>query len=102
MRLRTALFLVALAAFAVLPAVVHEGFYLDLLMGTFMYAAMAVGWDILGGYAGADALEERLGRAEGLLQGAGLRHSKPRPACCARAAPRRAALRAAECRCPIR
>ncbi len=52
MRTRRILPLVALAAFVVLPAVVREGFYLDLLMGTFMYAAMAVGWDILGGYAG--------------------------------------------------
>ena len=52
MRVRTILPLVALAVLVVLPVGVHEGFYLDLLMGTFMYAAMAVGWDILGGYAG--------------------------------------------------
>jgi ABC-type branched-subunit amino acid transport system permease subunit len=43
---------VALATFLLLPLFVREGFYLDLLLGTFMYAAMAVGWDILGGYAG--------------------------------------------------
>lgn len=43
---------VALAAFVLLPLVLRDGFYLDLLLGTFMYAAMAVGWDILGGYAG--------------------------------------------------
>ena len=52
MRVRTLSPLVALAALSILPGFVHEGFYLDLLMGTFMYAAMAVGWDILGGYAG--------------------------------------------------
>src|SRR5439155_11110617 len=34
------------------PLVLPEGFYLDLLMFTFMYAAMSVGWDIMGGYAG--------------------------------------------------
>ena len=34
------------------PMVLPEGFYLDLLMFTFMYAAMSVGWDIMGGYAG--------------------------------------------------
>jgi branched-chain amino acid transport system permease protein len=44
--------IVALALFLVLPTVVHEGFYLDLLLFTFMYAAMSVGWDIMGGYAG--------------------------------------------------
>jgi ABC-type branched-subunit amino acid transport system permease subunit len=44
--------LVGLALFLVLPVFVREGFYLDLLLFTFMYAAMAVGWDILGGYAG--------------------------------------------------
>ncbi len=44
--------LVALAAFVVLPVFVREGFYLDLLLATFMYAAMSVGWDIMGGYAG--------------------------------------------------
>ena len=44
--------IVALAVFLVLPLVVHEGFYLDLLLFTFMYAAMSVGWDIMGGYAG--------------------------------------------------
>src|SRR5512146_2338641 len=52
MRVRTLSPLVALAALSILPGFVHEGFYLDLLMGTCMYAAMAVGWDILGGYAG--------------------------------------------------
>ena len=44
--------LVGLALFLLLPAFVHEGFYLDLLLFTFMYAAMSVGWDIMGGYAG--------------------------------------------------
>ncbi len=42
----------ALVVFILLPVLVREGFYLDLLLVTFMYAAMAVGWDILGGYAG--------------------------------------------------
>jgi ABC-type branched-subunit amino acid transport system permease subunit len=44
--------LVALVVFIALPLFVKEGFYLDLLLFTFMYAAMSVGWDILGGYAG--------------------------------------------------
>ena len=44
--------LIALAVFALLPLVLREGFYLDLLLFTFMYAAMSVGWDIMGGYAG--------------------------------------------------
>ncbi|HEX7473406.1 MAG TPA: branched-chain amino acid ABC transporter permease [Candidatus Limnocylindrales bacterium] len=44
--------LLALALFALLPLVVREGFYIDLLLFTFMYAAMSVGWDIMGGYAG--------------------------------------------------
>jgi len=44
--------LAALALFMVLPIFVREGFYLDLLLFTFMYAAMSVGWDIMGGYAG--------------------------------------------------
>jgi branched-chain amino acid transport system permease protein len=44
--------LVALALFVVLPVFVREGFYLDLLLFTFMYAAMSVGWNIMGGYAG--------------------------------------------------
>ncbi len=44
--------LVGLALFVVLPGFVREGFYLDLLLFTFMYAAMSVGWDIMGGYAG--------------------------------------------------
>src|SRR5450759_5799493 len=44
--------LIALALFALLPIFVREGFYLDLLLFTFMYAAMSVGWDIMGGYAG--------------------------------------------------
>ncbi len=43
---------VALVVFLVVPFVLPEGFYLDLLMFTFMYAAMSVGWDIMGGYAG--------------------------------------------------
>jgi branched-chain amino acid transport system permease protein len=43
---------VGLALFLLLPAFVREGFYLDLLLFTFMYAAMSVGWDIMGGYAG--------------------------------------------------
>jgi branched-chain amino acid transport system permease protein len=42
----------ALALFLVIPLAITEGFYLDLLMFTFMYAAMSVGWDIMGGYAG--------------------------------------------------
>src|SRR5438094_7863597 len=42
----------ALALFLVVPLALPEGFYLDLLMFTFMYAAMSVGWDIMGGYAG--------------------------------------------------
>lgn len=44
--------LLALALFGLLPLLVHEGFYLDLLLFTFMYAAMSVGWNIMGGYAG--------------------------------------------------
>jgi branched-chain amino acid transport system permease protein len=44
--------LLALGLFALLPLLVHEGFYLDLLLFTFMYAAMSVGWNIMGGYAG--------------------------------------------------
>jgi ABC-type branched-subunit amino acid transport system permease subunit len=52
MRPRRSIPFVALAAFIALPLVVKEGFYLDLLLLTFMYAAMSVGWDILGGYAG--------------------------------------------------
>lgn len=43
---------VALALFLVLPIFVREGFYLDLLLFTFMYAAMSVGWNIMGGFAG--------------------------------------------------
>ncbi len=43
---------VALVALIALPVFVHEGFYLDLLLFTFMYAAMSVGWDIMGGLAG--------------------------------------------------
>ena len=39
----------ALALFLVIPLAITEGFYLDLLMFTFMYAAMSVGWDIMGG-----------------------------------------------------
>jgi ABC-type branched-subunit amino acid transport system permease subunit len=42
----------ALALFVVLPIFVREGFYLDLLLFTFMYAAMSVGWNIMGGFAG--------------------------------------------------
>lgn len=52
MNVRKMVPLVALALFVVLPVVVREGFYLDLLLFTFMYAAMSVGWDIMGGYAG--------------------------------------------------
>jgi ABC-type branched-subunit amino acid transport system permease subunit len=52
MRARTLLPLIALALFVALPVFVHQGFYLDLLLFTFMYAAMSVGWDIMGGYAG--------------------------------------------------
>ncbi len=42
----------ALALLVALPIFVHEGFYLDLLLFTFMYAAMSVGWNIMGGFAG--------------------------------------------------
>lgn len=52
MRIRAIAPLLALAAFVLLPVFVREGFYLDLLLFTFMYAAMSVGWDIMGGYAG--------------------------------------------------
>ncbi len=52
MNMRKKFPIVALALFLVLPVFVHEGFYLDLLLFTFMYAAMSVGWDIMGGYAG--------------------------------------------------
>ncbi|MBF6606145.1 MAG: branched-chain amino acid ABC transporter permease [Chloroflexi bacterium] len=44
--------LIVLALLVALPVFVREGFYLDLLLFTFMYAAMSVGWDIMGGYAG--------------------------------------------------
>lgn len=44
--------LFALALLVALPVFVREGFYLDMLLFTFMYAAMSVGWDIMGGYAG--------------------------------------------------
>jgi ABC-type branched-subunit amino acid transport system permease subunit len=43
---------VALGLFLVLPIFVHQGAYLDLLQFTFMYAAMSVGWNIMGGFAG--------------------------------------------------
>jgi ABC-type branched-subunit amino acid transport system permease subunit len=52
MRARRIAPLIALALFLALPVFVREGFYLDLLLFTFMYAAMSVGWDIMGGYAG--------------------------------------------------
>ena len=52
MRIRKVTPLFALTLFALLPLFVREGFYLDLLLFTFMYAAMSVGWDIMGGYAG--------------------------------------------------
>ena len=52
MNMRRQFPIVALALLLVLPVFVHEGFYLDLLLFTFMYAAMSVGWDIMGGYAG--------------------------------------------------
>ena len=52
MRIRKVAPLFALALFVLLPLLVREGFYLDLLLFTFMYAAMSVGWDIMGGYAG--------------------------------------------------
>src|SRR5438046_1079098 len=42
----------ALALFLVVPLALPEGFYLDLPMFTFMYAAMSVGWDVMGGCAG--------------------------------------------------
>lgn len=52
MRARKIAPLVALALLVVLPIFVREGFYLDLLLFTFMYAAMSVGWNIMGGFAG--------------------------------------------------
>jgi ABC-type branched-subunit amino acid transport system permease subunit len=52
MKIRTLAPWLGLALFAVLPIFVHEGFYLDLLLFTFMYAAMSVGWNIMGGFAG--------------------------------------------------
>ena len=52
MRPRAMLPLLALALFGILPIFVHQGFYLDLLLFTFMYAAMSVGWNIMGGFAG--------------------------------------------------
>ena len=52
MRTRMIAPLLALVLFVALPIFVREGFYLDLLLFTFMYAAMSVGWDIMGGYAG--------------------------------------------------
>lgn len=52
MRLNKIVPLVALALFILLPIFVREGFYLDLLMGTFMYAAMTAGWNIMGGFTG--------------------------------------------------
>lgn len=52
MRIRKAAPLLALAVFALLPVLVRQGFYLDLLQLTFMYAAMSVGWNIMGGYTG--------------------------------------------------
>jgi ABC-type branched-subunit amino acid transport system permease subunit len=51
-RLRWSLAIGALTLFVVLPVFVTEGGNLDMLQFTFMYAAMAVGWDIMGGYAG--------------------------------------------------
>jgi ABC-type branched-subunit amino acid transport system permease subunit len=44
--------LLLLALLLALPIFVREGFYLDLLLFTFMYAAMSVGWNIMGGFAG--------------------------------------------------
>jgi len=41
-----------LAICLVLPLGIKEQAYLDMLQFTFMYAAMSVGWDIMGGYAG--------------------------------------------------
>jgi len=52
MRVRNVAPLLALGLFVVLPIFVREGFYLDLLLFTFMYAAMSVGWNIMGGFAG--------------------------------------------------
>lgn len=52
MRIRKVAPLLALVLLVLLPAFVRQGFYLDLLLVTFMYAAMSVGWDIMGGYAG--------------------------------------------------
>jgi len=43
MRVRNVAPLLALGLFVVLPIFVREGFYLDLLLFTFMYAAMSVG-----------------------------------------------------------
>lgn len=44
--------ILAMVFFLVLPIFVREGFYLDLLLFAFMYAAMSVGWNIMGGFAG--------------------------------------------------
>ncbi len=52
MSIRRLAALAGLAAFVLLPLFVREGSYLDLLLFTFMYGAMSVGWDIMGGYAG--------------------------------------------------
>ncbi|MBI2756780.1 MAG: branched-chain amino acid ABC transporter permease [Chloroflexi bacterium] len=43
---------VPLLVLVLLPVGIRETFYLDLLMTTFMYAAITLGWDIMGGYAG--------------------------------------------------
>jgi branched-chain amino acid transport system permease protein len=43
---------VPLAALAGLPLAGPDGFTLDLLYYTFSYAAMAVGWNVIGGYTG--------------------------------------------------
>ena len=65
MKLQTVAPLVALALFFVLPVVVREGFYLDLLLFTFMYAAMSVGWDIMGGSPGTSRLATSASSASG-------------------------------------
>jgi branched-chain amino acid transport system permease protein len=52
MKPRTIVPIAGLALLLLLPIFVREGFYLDLLLFTFMYAAMSVGWDIMGGLAG--------------------------------------------------
>jgi len=43
---------VPVAVLVALPFNAPNGFYLDLFYFTFTYAAMSVGWNIIGGYTG--------------------------------------------------